>query len=329
MIIDTYTHVLPAALVSAMERGGPRFGLVKRLMQVRELHDFDARFRTMDRLGEYRQIISLPNPPLEAFTTPEQAIELARIANDAMAELVRRHPDRFAAFVAALPMHEVEPSLVELERAVGTLDARGIQLFTNVNGRPIDDPRYEPLFARMAAHDLPVFLHPARTAETPDYATEPFSRFEMWWCFGWPYETSVAMARLALTGLFDRHPGIKIITHHLGGMIPYFDKRIEDGLAVLGSRTREEDYTGLLASLKRPHIDYFRMFYADTALFGASQGLACGLGFFGADKVVFASDAPFGPIAETRDAVTGLGISEDRRAAICRGNTERLLKLAA
>jgi aminocarboxymuconate-semialdehyde decarboxylase len=137
------------------------------------------------------------------------------------------------------------------------------------------------------------------------------------------------MARLALTGLFDRHPGIKVITHHLGGMIPYFDKRIEDGLAVLGSRTREEDYTGLLSSLKRPHIDYFRMFYADTALFGASQGLACGLGFFGAEKVVFASDAPFGPIAETRDAVAALGIPEGSRAAICHGNTDRLLKLAA
>jgi aminocarboxymuconate-semialdehyde decarboxylase len=312
-----------------MERGGPRFGLVKRLMQVRELHDLDQRFRTMDGVGDYRQIVSLPNPPIEAFATPEQSVDLARIANDAMAELARRHRDRFPAFVAALPMHDVDASMRELERAVGELGARGIQLFTNVNGRPIDDPRYAPLFAAMARHDLPVFLHPARTAATPDYASEAFSRFEMWWCFGWPYETSVAMARLALTGLFDRHPGIKIITHHLGGMIPFFDKRIEDGLSVLGSRTREEDYGGLLASLKRPHIDYFRMFYADTALFGASHGLACGLAFFGADKVVFATDAPFGPIADTSDAVGALDIGAERRARILHENAAKLLKLAA
>src|SRR5690348_4955090 len=121
MIIDIYTHILPAEVVGAMERGGPRFGLVKRLMQVRELHDLDERFRTMDALGDYRQIVSLPNPPIEAFTTQEQSVELARIANDAMAELTRRHPDRFPAFVAALPMHDVDASMAELERAVGTL----------------------------------------------------------------------------------------------------------------------------------------------------------------------------------------------------------------
>jgi hypothetical protein len=101
------------------------------------------------------------------------------------------------------------------------------------------------------------------------------SRFELWWCFGWPYGTSVAMARLVFAGLFDHHPGLKTITHHLGGMVPFFDKRIENGLAVLGSRMRDEDYSRVLGALKRPHIEYFKMFYADTALFGASHGLAC------------------------------------------------------
>ena len=118
-----------------------------------------------------------------------------------------------------------------------------------------------------------------------DYKTEAKSRFEMWWCFGWPYDTSVAMARLVFAGMFDRHPNLQIITHHLGGMIPYFDGRVGPGLEVLGSRTKDEDYSGILPSLKRPHLDYFRMFYADTAMFGSGKALQCGLDFFGGEHV--------------------------------------------
>ncbi len=179
----------------------------------------------------------------------------------------------------------------------------------------------------MAAHDLPIFLHPARTAAMPDYASEQKSRFEMWWCFGWPYETSVAMARLVFSGVFDRHPALKIVTHHLGGMIPFFDGRIGAGMEVLGSRTSDEDYSNVLKSLKRPHLEYFHEFYADTALFGAGNGLQCGLDFFGAEHVVFSTDAPLGPIAKTIAAVDGLALDAATRAKIMSGNAARLLKL--
>jgi aminocarboxymuconate-semialdehyde decarboxylase len=150
----------------------------------------------------------------------------------------------------------------------------------------------------------------------------------MWWCFGWPYETSVAMARLVFSGVFDRHPKLKIVTHHLGGgMIPFFDGRIGAGMEVLGARTSDEDYSKVLPSLRRPHLDYFHDFYADTALFGAGNGLQCGLDFFGADKVVFATDAPLGPIAKTIAAVDGLGLNAESRAKIMSGNARQLLKL--
>src|SRR5215469_7957113 len=327
MIIDAYTHILPAAFTAALERTGTRFGLVKRLMQVGELHDLDRRFRTMDALGDYRQIVSLPNPPIEAFADAPHGAELARIANDGMAELVRRHGDRFTGFAAAVSLLDVASAIAETERAVGQLGARGAQIFTNIKGRPLDDAIYRPFFAAVAARGVPIWLHPARSAETSDYAQEPRSRFEMWWCFGWPYDTSVAMTRLALSGLFDRHPNLKIITHHLGGMVPYFDRRIESGLAVLGSRTSDEDYSGVLSSLKRPHLEYLKMFYADTALFGDSGGLPCGIDFFGTDHVVFASDAPFGPIAETRDAIAKADLDDAGRVAIFSGNAERLLGL--
>ena len=117
------------------------------------------------------------------------------------------------------------------------LGARGVLIFTNVAGEPLDEPKFEPIFATMAELDLPIWLHPARTAAMPDYPAEKKSRFEMWWCFGWPYETSVAMVRMVFAGLLDRYPKLKIITHHLGGMIPFFDGRVGPGLKVLGQRT--------------------------------------------------------------------------------------------
>jgi aminocarboxymuconate-semialdehyde decarboxylase len=225
-------------------------------------------------------------------------------------------------------MTDVEGSVKEARRAVAELGAGGIQIFTNVAGRPLDDPAFEPVFAAMAELDLPIWLHPARTASMPDYPAEQKSRFEMWWCFGWPYETSVAMVRMVFSGLLDRHPRLKIITHHLGGMIPYYDGRVGPGLAVLGSRTLDEDYSKVLPSLARPHLDYLHDFYGDTALFGGGiHAVRCGLEFFGSDHVVFATDTPLGPIAPTIEAIERLDIEDADRRKIFVGNAERLLKM--
>ena len=260
MIIDLYTHILPDAFFREMSRVSPKLeNIGARLRGVKKLFDLEARFAEMDMLGDYAQVISLPNPPLEEIAQGETAGLLARVANDAMAELVARHPKRFPAFVAAVSLDDVDAALKEAERAITTLGARGIQIFTNIAGHPLDEERFKPVFAAMAAHDLPIWLHPARTAAMPDYAAETKSRFEMWWCFGWPYETSVAMARLVFSGVFDRHPSLKIVTHHLGGgMIPFFDGRIGAGMEVLGARTSDEDYSKILPSLNRPPLDYFR-----------------------------------------------------------------------
>src|SRR5262245_17557129 len=311
-----------------MNRIAPRLGNIgARLRGVKKLFDLDERFREMDQFGDYREIISLPNPPIEDFAG-EHGLALARVGNDAMAELCARHPERFPAFVAAVAMTDVEGSVAEARRAVKELGAAGIQIFTNIAGRPLDEGAFEPIFATMAELDQPIWLHPARTASMTDYSAEPKSRFEMWWCFGWPYETSVAMVRTVFNGLFDRYPKLKIITHHLGGMIPFYDGRIGPGLQVLGSRTSDEDYSKVLSSLKRPHLDYMRDFYGDTALFGGGiHAVRCGLEFFGAEHVVFATDTPLGPIAPTIDVIKRLDVTDGDRRKIFAGNAERLLKL--
>jgi uncharacterized protein len=328
-IVDIYCHIAPEKFFQEMNRIAPRLGnIAARLRGVKKLFDLDERFREMDQFGDYRQIISLPNPPIEDFAPGPVGLELARIGNDAMAELCARHPQRFPTFVAALSLTDVEGSVAEARRAVEELGAGGVQIFTNVTGRPLDEGAFEPIFATMAELDLPIWLHPARTASMTDYPAESKSRFEMWWCFGWPYETSVAMVRMVFSGLLDRYPRLKIITHHLGGMIPYYDGRVGPGLQVLGSRTSDEDYSKILTSLKRPHLDYMRDFYGDTALFGGGvHAVRCGLEFFGADHVVFATDTPLGPIAPTIDTIRQLEIAEGDRRKIFSGNAERLLKI--
>jgi len=328
-IVDIYCHIAPEKFFQEMNRIAPRLGnIAARLRGVKKLFDLDERFREVDQFGDYRQIISLPNPPIEDFAPGEVGLELARIGNDAMAELCARFPQRFPTFVAALSLTDVAGSVAEARRAVKELHAGGVQIFTNVTGRPLDEGAFEPVFATMAELDLPIWLHPARTASMTDYPAEPKSRFEMWWCFGWPYETSVAMVRMVFNGLLDRYPKLKIITHHLGGMIPFYDGRIGPGLQVLGSRTSDEDYSKVLPSLKRPHLDYMRDFYGDTALFGGGiHAVRCGLEFFGADHVVFATDTPLGPIAPTIDVIRRLDVSDGDRRKIFSGNAERLLKL--
>ena len=326
MLIDIYTHIFPGDYFDRMKAATPKLeNIGQRMQAVRPVWDMDERFRLMDAFGNYKQIVNLPNPPLEDITDAETGTMLARAANDAMAEICLKYPDRFAGFSAALCMLDMDAAMHELHRSIRDLGACGVQIFTNVNGQPLDQEKFDPLFEAMAEFDLPIWMHPARGSEMSDYRSEEKGRFEMWWCFGWPYETSVAMSRLVYWGLFDRYPKLKIITHHMGGMIPFFDGRVGPGMDVLGARTTDEDYSGLLNKLKKPHLEYFKNFYADTAMFGAKIGIECGLKFFGSNHTVFSTDFPFAPAAETIEAVNSLDLERKDLEIICKGNAERLL----
>lgn len=336
MKLDIFNHIFPKAYFEKMLKVAPAGkDMHKRVREIPCIVDLDERFRIMDRFDDYAQVICLGSPPIEVFGPPPVSTEMARLANDGMAELVSRYPDRFPAFIASLPMNAPEGLLREATRAIDELGAVGVQTFTNVLGRPLTAPETMPLFDLMASLDRPIWLHPARGADTPDYKSELKSHYEIWWAFGWPYETSVAMAHIVFAGLFDRHPDLKIITHHMGGMIPYFEGRVGPGWDQLGNRTSDEDYTKLLKSLKKRPLDYFRMFYADTALFGAREATECGLKFFGAERTLFASDSPFDPekgsafIRSTIDVIDKLDITPTERSAIYEGNARRLLKLPA
>ena len=332
--IDVFTHISPPGYSEGVERiAGGLKDIGKRTRGVPMLHDLDVRFQVMEQFPEYQQVLSLPTPPIELYATPEQAIELARIANDSMAELVEKYPDHFVAFAAALPMNAPEEALVEAQRAVTELGAKGIQIYSNVLGKPIVSPEFLPLFEAMVGYDLPIWLHPYRGADFPDYLKEDASEFEIWWTFGWPYDTSAAMARVVFAGLFDRWPSLKIIAHHMGAMVPYFAGRVGPGWDQLGARTSDRDLSTVLKGLNKRPLDYFKMFYADTALFGAYEATVCGLDFYGVPNVLFASDAPFDPekgpmyIRETIAIIDRLPISQDDRERIYWRNAATMLKL--
>jgi len=336
MKIDIYNHIFPEPYWKFMiEVAGDYKDLGKRVRNVPMLADLDERFRVMDRFGDdYRQILSIPAPPPEVLAGPEDAAELARRGNDGMAELCAKYPDRFPGFTATLAMNNMRATVEEIDRAVNDLGARGVEFYTNAAGKPLDLPEFEPVFQKMSEHDLPIWVHPIRPAHFPDYLTEDKSKYEIWWTFGWPYETSAFMARIVFAGYFDKYPNLKIITHHLGGMVPYFEGRVGPGWDQLGSRTSDEDYSQILGNLKKPHLDYFKMFYADTAVFGSRAATVCGLEFFGSDNVVFASDAPFDPeggpmyIRETIRVIDSLDVSEEVHEKIYWRNAARIMKLA-
>jgi uncharacterized protein len=334
MKIDIFNHIYPKVYFDKMIKVLPNGKeMHKRVLAIPSIVDLDERFRIMDQFGDYVQIICLGGPAQEVYGAPPVSTDMARLANDGMANLVERYPDRFPGFIASLPMNDPEGLLKEAQRAVRDLGAVGVKVFTNVLGRPLDKPETMPLFDLMAELDMPIWLHPARGANFPDYKGEPKSHYEIWWTFGWPYETSAAMAHLVFAGLFDRLPNLKIITHHMGGMVPYFAGRVGPGWDQLGSRTSDEDYSLLLKKLKKRPIDYFHMFYADTALFGSRAATVCGLDFFGVEKTLFASDSPFDPekgsafIRWTIDILDNLDITPVERRAIYEDNARKLLKL--
>ena len=342
MKIDIFNHIVPKSYYNKVVNAAPDVAKkIERSSSIfPSLLDLDERFRIMDMFDEYVQVICYAMPPFEILGPPSISADLARLANDGMAELVQKYPNRFLGFIASLPMNDPEGLINEADRATKDLGAVGVQVYSNVSGQPLTRSETIPLFDLMATLDRPIWIHPVRLANFPDYMSEQKSYYEIWWAFGWPYETSAAMAHIVFSGLFDRHPGIKIITHHLGGMVPYFEGRLGAGYVHIGSRTSswddsrtttpDEDSPPVLE--KRP-IDYFHLFYADTALFGAREATRCGLKFFGSDRILFGTDMPYyakegsALIRWTIEIIDQLDIKPAERKAIYEKNARRLLRL--
>jgi aminocarboxymuconate-semialdehyde decarboxylase len=324
--IDAFAHILPPNYLDRLERHLAATMPPAQLGYYREgvfryddaLTDLDARWRAIEPFDDYAQVLVLAVPPIEEIGPPAVAAEFARLANDEMAGLVRAFPDRFVGFAAALPLNDADASLRELDRAVGELGALGAQVYSNVLGVPLDDARFEPLLARLESLDRTAWLHPTRNATWSDYRSEGESNYGLWWSLGWPFETAAALARLVYSGVMERHPRLKVLAHHGAGMVPHFSARLGMG----------PGYRQVKETLARPPLDYFRRFYADTALFGSPHAVRCVLDFFGPDHVLFGTDMPLGPsnsVQATIADIESCEASEEGRAAVFAGNAARLL----
>jgi predicted TIM-barrel fold metal-dependent hydrolase len=332
-MIDIFNHFMPKAVFERVRALVPNHPAMKAFPERPTLWDLDARLTLMDEFEGLQQVLSLSNPPIEQLGGPDITPQIARIANDGLAEICDRRPERFPGFIASMPMNNVDACLEEIDRSIEKLGARGIQLFTNVLGRPLSLPEFRPIFRRMADLDLPVWIHPIRGAHTPDYATEAMSENEIWFTFGWPYETTACVTRLIYSRLYDELPGLKLITHHYCGMVPFYAGKIELGFDQIFFGTSQKNPQAEKAGLMRRPIEYYKMIYGDTALNGAVAATRCGHAFFGSDHSLFATDAPFDAeggrllIRTTIAAINALEIPQAEKDEILSGNARRLLKL--
>src|SRR2546421_344128 len=186
MRIDAYTHFFPKRFFDKLiEIAGDYKDMGKRVRAIPALYDLDHRKKIVDGFKDYAQILSYPQPPIENLAkSPAQIDEFVRLINDGLAELGAKERDHFPGWVAQIGLGAPDAGVREAERAIKELGALGVQIYTNVGGKPLDRPEYEPFWKKMNELGKPVWIHPARGAEMPDYRDEKKSLYEIWWTFG-------------------------------------------------------------------------------------------------------------------------------------------------
>ena len=296
MNIDIYTHFFPPAYAREITRRAtrthpdvPNIEMLMRLFP--NLCEFETRLAHMDRYETSLQVLTPLPIPADLFVGDSSAAAaLVRVANDAMAEVIAKRQDRFAG-VALLCFLNPEEAANELERAVKHLGLKGAMLFTNIAGRPVDMPQLFPVYERAQGLDVPLWIHPI-SWNYYDWVRD----YLIWQVFGWPMDTTLAMARLVYGGVLEKFPKLKFITHHAGGTTPYLIGRVIDTYDQNEELTRlsESGPSAPRPAAKKP-IDYYRMFYGDTALSGIATAMGCAYEMFGSEHMVFGSDYPFGP----------------------------------
>ncbi len=322
-IVDCQSHIFPRAYAELLLRnrsslratGGAGvytldYGGMQRFRL--DLDDYapERKLQDMDRAGVDMSVISV-NIPTPDLLEPELAIEGARLCNEATAELCQRHPDRFVG-IASLPLNDVAAAQAELEYAINALDLRGIFLPSQINGLPVDDPRFEPIYARAADLGAPLVLHP--TVPVWAEATRDYSMIPM---FSFMVDTSIAMLRLILSGLMERHPQLLVLHPHCGGVLPYVMGRVVEQTEV---KRRGRDHIA-----QSPRETYRRVYFDlvspdDLALEFIHK-------FAGVDQLLFGSDHPWVSIETILEHVRALPCGKADMDKILGGNALKLFRI--
>lgn len=326
MIVDFHNHYYPEAYLEELEQGRSRVRLEadadgRVLLRypgdynvvVRGHRNVEDRLAMMDAEGVGVQAFSLTTPGVHV-EEPARGVELARIVNDAFAEAARAHPGRFAP-LAALPLQDPEAAAREAERAVRTLGHRGVLLFSHVNERSLDERAFDPVYEAVEALGVPIFLHP-----TSPRSLDGIEEYRLTAILGFLFDTTVAVARMVFSGVFERHPDLRVVLGHLGGTVPYLVERMDRGFHA---------YRECRAHITRPPSDYVRRMYVDTVNF-QPDAIRMARAFMGPDRIVFGSDYPHevGNVRRALETVRGLGLRPEDEARVLGGTTAELLGLA-
>jgi predicted TIM-barrel fold metal-dependent hydrolase len=328
MVIDAYAHVFPMRLIDALSEVKPSSELGALRAQSKHNFEHERRVAFMDEHGFDIQVLVLARPPVWLGMDHKDIHRMTRVANESIAEFVARRPDRFVG-VGVLPVVD-DVMMGEFEHLHSALGLKGVLIFSNIEGKPLDDPSMWPLYERAAALDFPIWIHPQHAPTHAWIKRDLFDRV-----LAWPFDTSLAMARLVYGGVFEKFPKIKFVTHHMGGMIPYFAGRIaafaewapEEAAALGVGEPARPTLTG-------PALDHFRRFYNDSISNGSPEALRMALDFFGADHIMFGTDFPFGPEGGERwpldelNNIRSMPIEQEVRDKILYRNAHQLLKLA-
>jgi uncharacterized protein len=329
--IDAHTHFSSLKVLEALEKEEAKPFVLGRMYRSKPaLTEPAARLAILDR-NEIDMHVLVPVPWLEAFPRVARdrtlAPRFARMMNDEIAAVISAHPSRFRG-VALLASVDPDAMVAELHRAVKELGFVGAYVPVGPTAKRMDHPDFEPLYQAIVELDAMLWLHPSRPP-LPDYADETTSKYQLWQQIGWPYDTTAAMYRIVFSGVFERYPGIRIITHHHGGIVPYYVGGMIGSWA--GS---EEDGVELSDKISRPYIEHFKKFYCDTACKDfVPKVLELALDFFGPERMLFASDTPFGAgdgqsfTSGALRSIEAMQIAPDVRRVILAGNAQRILKI--
>ena len=324
-IVDFHNHFYPPEYLDALRTGGttvtlstdgdgnPVLGYPGDYnVAVPGHRDIAYREEVLAREGIDRQVLTFTTPGTHV-ETPPRAVQLAHLVNDALARVVHERAGRFTA-LATLPLNDPAGSVAELERVMTQLGFKGAMLFSNVNGVALADARYEPLWRKADALGAVLYIHP-----TNPVGVEAMTDFWLMPLVGFPWDTTLAAAKLVFSGVVERFPKIRWVLGHLGGAIPYIAERLDRGYEAF-PECREH-------SRKAPSV-YLKEFYYDTVNFDPGA-LRLAVEFAGPRRILAGSDYPhrIGSLRAMLDSLRRLDISDEDRAMILGGNATRLLDL--
>ena len=272
--------------------------------------DVSQRIEDMDRVGIDVEVVSLSTPNV-FFTDSKHQPAVAAMINDSYADLIARHPKRFKGF-ASIPMDAPDEALKELHRAIHTLKLNGVILLSNIGGKPLTSPEYRPFFEEANRMKLCIFLHPMLPANS-----DAFREYVLGPIIGFPFDTSLAVARMCYDGMFKDFPDIRWIVGHLGGAVPYLMERMDNGY---------RDFVECRAKIDELPSTYLKRLYYDTVNFN-SHMLLMVRNMIGADRVVMGSDYPhlLGSIDRAVSSIENLDVPEAEKQRIFEGNALTIL----